>query len=106
MDIRQLLTIGKIQKVVELTLPAGKMTIHLETPPIDQLQVDIGPYATVAQYVTKIDDQEFSTPESKKELAEVFSKLQVAAFSKLVDACNAINKEQEATTQEIFSGKA
>jgi len=106
MDIRQLLTIGKITKVVKIKLPAGEVTLHLETPPISQLQVDIGPYATVAQYVTKIDDKEFTTPEARKELTELFAQLQVAAFSKLVDACNAINKEQEQTTEEIFSGKA
>lgn len=106
MDIKQLLTIGKTQSIVKVKLPTGEtVDIHLETPPIGDLKTDLGAYGTVAQYVVKVGTDEYRTPEAKKVLADVFSQMQVSAFSNLVDACNALNKVQEETTKEIFSGK-
>lgn len=101
MDIHKLLTVGKIERVVTI----NELEIHLATPSMRNVKVDMDPHDMVSQYIVRIGQDDYFTPEKKKDLAVQLREMQVGLITGLANACGEMNKEQDDIIKGMFSGK-
>jgi hypothetical protein len=83
MDISKLITLGSLDKVLNY---AG-IKIHLTTPSSDDLKDITTNLDMAVKFITKIDDKEFVSPESKAELKDIFGKMQSVLTGHIIKAC-------------------
>ena len=101
MDVQKLIATGKIRRTIIL----NGFKFELSTPPMSRLanlQTD-NQFMNIAQFVDKIDDEDFTAVDAKPKLSEILAQLQPGLMTKIAEACNAMTEEQNKAITGMFS---
>jgi len=99
MDIKKLIELGKMEVVFHVT---GIGDMHFELPSSDEIKPGMDPYVLMAKHITKIDDQDFRSPEKQSELVATLPRVQPAVTAKISKICEDLLKSQNETIEGLF----
>lgn len=103
MDMTKLITMGRMEK----TLDVGGVSVKLATPIYTKMpdQGTPDPIEVLSRHVTQIDEEQFTTPESKNRLKTLLSQMQSVVVGKLLEEVNTLVNEQILAVNGIVTKK-
>lgn len=102
MDMTRIITAGRMER----TLDMNGMTIKIATPAyVKPTDGTPDPVEILSRHIIQIDDEMFTTPESKAKLRSTFSSAQSVLINKLLEEVNKLIEEQVKVVEELVTKK-
>jgi hypothetical protein len=102
-ELKQLIELGKVEIVYDVK---GLGELHLTLPATNELKTGEDPLVMIAKHITRIGDQDCTTPEAKVELVEALKVAQPAVVARLAKICEETLDAQTQAVEGMFSKKA
>lgn len=103
-DLQKLITFGKEQREITLTVDGTPYIFLMETPMANQMVTPLAvgdSIGLLSAYVVKINELEFTAPHQKTELKEILGRMQNGVVRTLIDLCGEMASKQTEITESF-----